>query len=400
MKKPQKWAIKMRERTPIFTIGIVLMVSLMVLPTASAIWQCPANCTCFAVGADSRDSYAQFNSTLQFLKEYRNELDFMIYVGDMDSVQINKETYHDIEMTNLPSYWVVGNHEIYPGPGETYIKNLYPSLNNTVNLFNDGRNSTYSIEYNNTHIIILDVYSEEVNGSVPYGGSQYNWLSADLEATDKSKQIFVVGHEPAYPEHRHVGNSLDQYPSDRDALWSLFDEKSVEGYFCGHTHYYTKNTSMLNVTQVDAGNMRWVGAGEGDGNSTAFFVAVEETGKNSTISVYSSDIEGNPFNLIDEFVINNSYYTEPDGGGGCGAYNITLPLGWSIIGWTNPTASTAHSTGTLIGGNCQYVTERNSTTGLYVTHVMSIPADDNFAIERGWGYFVRTTAETLWERDS
>ena len=91
---------------------------------------------------------------------------------------------------------------------------------------------------------------------------------------------------------------------------------------------------------------------------------------------------------------------EETGGGGCGAYNITLPLGWSIIGWTNPTASTAHSMGTLIGGNCQYVTERNSTTGLYVTHVMSNPTEDNFATERGWGYFVKTTAETLWERDS
>ena len=91
---------------------------------------------------------------------------------------------------------------------------------------------------------------------------------------------------------------------------------------------------------------------------------------------------------------------EETGGGGCGAYNITLPLGWSIIGWTNPTASTAHSMGTLIGANCQYVTERNSTTGLYVTHVMSNPTEDNFATERGWGYFVKTTAETLWERDS
>ena len=96
----------------------------------------------------------------------------------------------------------------------------------------------------------------------------------------------------------------------------------------------------------------------------------------------------------------SSLGAEETGGGGCGAYNITLPLGWSIIGWTNPTASTAHAMGTSIGGNCQYVTERNSTTGQYVTHVMSNPTEDDFAIERGWGYFVKTTAETLWERDS
>lgn len=84
-----------------------------------------------------------------------------------------------------------------------------------------------------------------------------------------------------------------------------------------------------------------------------------------------------------------------------GAYNITLPLGWSIIGWTDSTDRTAHYIGGLIGGNCSYVTERNRTTGLYVNHNMAGPeSENNFAIERGWGYFVSTTAETLWERDT
>ena len=92
---------------------------------------------------------------------------------------------------------------------------------------------------------------------------------------------------------------------------------------------------------------------------------------------------------------------EETGGGGCGAYNITLPPGWSIIGWTSPTPTTAHSMGGLIGSNCTFVTERNATTGEYVTHVMAGAEDeDNFAINRGWGYFVKLSAETLWERDS
>jgi len=272
-------------------------------------WYCPEGCTCFAVGADSRSSYSQFNSTLQFLKQYRNDLDFVIYAGDMESVEINKEEYHDVQMQNLSSYWVMGNHEIDPGPGEEYIRDLYPSLNNTVNLFNDGRNSTYSFEYNNTHVVILDVYSEEPNGSVPYDGPQYNWLKEDLNTTDKNKKIFVVGHEPAYPENRHVGDSLDQYPDDRDALWELFDDYSVEAYFCGHTHYYSKNDSVLNVTQVDVGNMRW-DSDSGDGNSTIALVVVNNSG--STVSVYSSDIEGSPFNLTDEFMVENSYVAEQD----------------------------------------------------------------------------------------
>ena len=91
---------------------------------------------------------------------------------------------------------------------------------------------------------------------------------------------------------------------------------------------------------------------------------------------------------------------EETGGGGCGAYNITLPLGWSIIGWTNPTASTAHAMGTSIGGNCSFVGEFNSTTMSMVYHHMTVPAENNFAIERGYGYWVLTSAETVWERDS
>ena len=270
-------------------------------------WTCPSGCTCFAIGADSRTEYTKFNETLQFIKRYKDDLDFIVYAGDMDSVQINKETYSDVQLNNLPSYWVMGNHEISPGPGVTYIRDLYPCLANTVNMFNDGRNSTYSFEYNDTHVVVIDVYSENADGNTPEGGPQYNWLQSDLALTDKSRQIFVAGHEPAYPQNRHVGDSLDQYPEDRDAFWELLDNYSVEAYFCGHTHYYSRNSSYLNVTQVDTGNMRWRIVGSGDGNSTVVFVAVASDGANSTISVYSSDVEGNDFNLTDEYTINNSF---------------------------------------------------------------------------------------------
>ena len=77
---------------------------------------------------------------------------------------------------------------------------------------------------------------------------------------------------------------------------------------------------------------------------------------------------------------------------------MLLPLGWSLIGWTDSTDRTAHYLGGLIGGNCTHVTELNHTTGLYISHNMAAPDEDNFAIERGWGYFVRVSAETLWER--
>lgn len=80
-------------------------------------------------------------------------------------------------------------------------------------------------------------------------------------------------------------------------------------------------------------------------------------------------------------------------------YPITLLSGWNIFGWTDSTEHNARYAGTSIGSNCSYVTERNSTTGTYTTHFMAGPEDENnFAVERGWGYYARVSSETLWTR--
>ena len=90
--------------------------------------------------------------------------------------------------------------------------------------------------------------------------------------------------------------------------------------------------------------------------------------------------------------------TEQTAGEG-GTYEITLLTGWNIIGWTDTTTRTAHYIGTDIGSNCTYITERNKTTGNYVNHNMAGPeSEDNFVIERGWGYYAYLTAETVWNR--
>ncbi|RLJ06283.1 MAG: hypothetical protein DRP18_01215 [Candidatus Aenigmatarchaeota archaeon] len=87
--------------------------------------------------------------------------------------------------------------------------------------------------------------------------------------------------------------------------------------------------------------------------------------------------------------------------GGYEPYTITLQPGWNLIGWTDPTPKSAHSVGLEIGSNCTYIVERNRTTGLYVSHNMAGPEDENnFMLERGWGYYVRVSAETKWNRSA
>jgi hypothetical protein len=85
----------------------------------------------------------------------------------------------------------------------------------------------------------------------------YDWLVADLGANTKPV-IFISGHEPAYPEYRHVGDSLDKYPAHRDRFWKFLNDEQVMAYFCGHTHwYYAKQVDGDWATftwQIDVGN--------------------------------------------------------------------------------------------------------------------------------------------------
>jgi len=84
-----------------------------------------------------------------------------------------------------------------------------------------------------------------------------NWLSDDLVSNTKPV-VIVFGHEPAFPYNRHVGDSLDQYESNRDAFWDLLESHNVTAYMCGHTHYYSKHqgneTHVGDVWQIDVGN--------------------------------------------------------------------------------------------------------------------------------------------------
>ena len=85
---------------------------------------------------------------------------------------------------------------------------------------------------------------------------------------------------------------------------------------------------------------------------------------------------------------------------GGGAYNITLLSGYNIVGWTDTTTRNANYVATDIGSNCTYVVEKNRTTGTYNSFDPNVPEIENFAVERGWGYFIYVSTETLWERDA
>ena len=82
------------------------------------------------------------------------------------------------------------------------------------------------------------------------------------------------------------------------------------------------------------------------------------------------------------------------------SYNTTLISGWSIFGWTNITTVNAETVANSIGANCQYVSQKNSTTGNYENFDPDFPSFYNFDVESGIGYYARVSEETIWVRNA
>lgn len=233
----------------------------------------------FAITADMRsfageglyDSALYYRGALQALQAVGGA-DFMIVPGDLDPTTGVDWTIDQTLGVDFPWYPVIGNHEL-PGQGSetTSGANLAWLQAYPLGSVNPGPapcpTTTYSFDRPPAHFAVLNVYCDAAGPAVTVGditGVLYDWLAQDLAATTQP-YIFVVGHEPAFPQPdldngfiNHLGNSLDQYPAHRDRFWSLLHERGVTAYLTGHTHTFSA-VSIQGVWQIDAGHARGLG---------------------------------------------------------------------------------------------------------------------------------------------
>ena len=244
--------------------------------------------------------------------------DFMISTGDIDppvQVRWTLDRYIGADYTWYP---VVGNHEAETPSDMEYLRGY-----RFVSLVGDGtprfRNgpryteeTTWSFDYGNCHFIAINEYYDgesdiALDGDV--SDPLYEWLAADLEATEK-QHVFLFGHEPAYPRpdrdnlrQRHVGDSLDKYPDRRNRFWELLVSHDVVAYFCGHTHNYSLY-ERDGVWQVDAGHCR----GEGDQGAASTFLLVHVDGGEVRVVAYR-DVHDGEYDYDD--IIHTDWLTSP-----------------------------------------------------------------------------------------
>ena len=167
---------------------------------------------------------------------------FHIMPGDFDDPQTTDASLKEQFGDGIIWYPVVGNHEAETAADMTWVRNAYSGLPYIVNSGPPGcGTTTYSFDYGNAHFVAINEYYDGTSDTGTDGDvvvALYNWLAADLEANTKPV-VFVIGHEPAYPQGAHVGDSLDEHEANRDRFWKLLNDRKVIAYICGHTHYYS-----------------------------------------------------------------------------------------------------------------------------------------------------------------
>ena len=226
------------------------------------------------------------------LEKIKSEkVDFIVVAGDMITGSVKSRVHMNrlkkwesiIKKYQVPFYIAVGNHEIESELSENIVRLVFEMPGNGPAGFKE---LVYSFDHKNTHFIALD--TNVFNNFHKIGGQQLEWLKEDLEK-NKEKNIFVFGHEPAYPAHGHIGSSLDKYVSDRDRLWGVFKQYNIRAYFCGHEHLYNSSVHGGIYQIITGGGGAPLSAPEKGGFYNFVIVDVKSNG---AIDVTVKDAEG------------------------------------------------------------------------------------------------------------
>lgn len=221
-------------------------------------------------------------------------VDAIFFMGDMTKLSLTLKAIEASNVKNVPVYFVIGNHEAGSNSETALIQGRFSASKFPLNPGPPGTDkTTYSMNVGNMHVINMNEYwngatddsylkySSTDGGYVP--DALYDWISTDLSKTSDWK--IVVGHDPLYPESKHVGNSLDANKANRDKLQALFESENVDLFIGGHTH----NAGVQNVGGVYHVNTGVIGPGaDGSGDRVAS-ISYTYTTENSLILIIKQE---------------------------------------------------------------------------------------------------------------
>ena len=161
-----------------------------------------------------------------------NRMIFVIFGGDLTFLGKDTEYKNFVDHVNaltVPSYPVLGNHDLYNSGWSSYQKYFGPS--------------SYSFYGGNAKFIVIDTASGDI------GEEQMEWIKKELK-TNKQPLLFVISHMPIYGG----SHSFYAFPKgeERTELIELFEKYEVDYVLEGHYHGFV-NIMVNGVRYITSG---------------------------------------------------------------------------------------------------------------------------------------------------
>jgi predicted phosphodiesterase len=261
-------------------------------------------------GRPSKDTAQNTNNLTKdfnqiILQSPTKRVDAVIMLGDMDYINQTSQAYAESTAKNIPVFYVVGNHELDNKVDLPEIRQRFAAYDfNPRHGPAGSSNTTYSFNLGDIHVVVLNEYWDGNNNGVcdwlvPKGGinsdescfkydnvsdggfipdALFTWLENDLNDNTKNWTI-VVGHEPMYPQKRHIGDSLDKNLTNRNRLESILTKNNVAAYVGAHTHF-SNVTTINGIFHVDGGvsGVYTSPIGKGDPFASIIYTTVNSSG--------------------------------------------------------------------------------------------------------------------------
>jgi 3',5'-cyclic AMP phosphodiesterase CpdA len=199
----------------------------------------------FSLVGDPRSGHRDFKSALLEMKKTvigdKNipPMDFLVVTGDFDPPDENYQIFKDVfvDAPEKPSlYPAIGNHDL---KYFEFMLALIFGQKGSPHLYDSSCYSFY-VDWKNARFIFVDQYKTTgfKSGCINQTGLQ--WIEKAINSADTLKHIFIAFHEPAFARFRHVGDSFDGCPAERDQFWNMIvrHKDKVRAVLVGHTHFY------------------------------------------------------------------------------------------------------------------------------------------------------------------
>ncbi len=312
------------KSVPVLIVTAICLLMVAGCLTSSNLGQSQRKCS-FVVLADPRGGGDTWVNALTEIRDmdtandsFVSSAELIVVAGDMDPLRSRYEDYENVfaDTDTRPLFLpVIGNHEFENGGSHfRYARDiLIPSIPSAMR--RDSSACDYYLDHNNVRIIAVDAYTTlGKNGVINDQGRE--WVEQVIEGAPSSiDHIFISFHEPAFPRSRHLRDSFNQDPKQRNAFWKMLlkHKDRVRAVLVGHTHEYYrmrvldpagKDANNPKVFPDEDGGIYQIDAGAAGNAKRNTIVQVQTEGKNVLFRVIQAGRGASkPFKEVDRWSI-------------------------------------------------------------------------------------------------